>query len=161
MAIQRANKHLVLTEEGLRGLNNLLGNLVLEAGARAALIIDQGGQMIAAQGETHSYDTMSLAALLMGSFHSTKAIALHLGETEFTKMFQQGQNNSLYMVALETQDTLAIIFPNQVTVGRIKYRLEQSLSAIDQQVLTMYRQTPSASPIRPAQAPVPKINDLF
>lgn len=161
MAIQRTVKHLVLTEEGIRALNSVLGNFVLESGAKAVLLIDKGGQLIAAQGETSAYDTMSIAALLTGSFNSTKAIATHLGESEFTKMFQQGQTSSIYMVALGNQDLMAVLFPNQITVGKIKYKLEQAMDPIDKQLAVMYQQTPTTSPIRPAQAPAPKINDLF
>lgn len=155
------SKHLVLTEDGIRALNNSLGNLVLDSGARAALLIDKSGQMIAAQGETSHYDTMSISALVTGSFNSTKAIATLLGEAEFTKMFQQGTTNSIYVAALRSQEILAIIFPNQIPVGRIKYRVEQSLDVVDQQMQAMYQQTPASSPMRPAQAPAPKINDLF
>lgn len=161
MAMNRTIKHLALTEEGVRALNTLLGNFVLDSGAKAVLLMDKSGQMITIQGETSAYDTMSLSALFIGSFNSTKAIATLLGETEFKRMFQQGQAYSIYMAALSTQEVLAVIFSNQLTVGRIKYKLEQSLDAIDQQMQNMYQQTPKLPPMRPAQAPAPKINDLF
>ncbi|MNL63315.1 hypothetical protein D3C87_1874440 [compost metagenome] len=76
-------------------------------------------------------------------------------------MFQQGATNSIYVAALRSQEILAVIFPNQIPVGRIKYKVEQSLDTIDQQMQAMYQQTPASSPMRPAQAPAPKINDLF
>lgn len=161
MASHRSSKNLVLTEEGIRTLNNLLGNFVLDSGAKAALVIDRGGQMIAAMGETGSFDTLSLSALIGGSFASTKAIATHLGEQEFRRMFQQGQSSSIYMVAVNAQDLLAVIFPNSITVGRIRFKLDSALDPIESQLNTMYQQTPASSPIRPAQAPAPKINDLF
>ncbi|HEY9856671.1 MAG TPA: roadblock/LC7 domain-containing protein [Stenomitos sp.] len=157
----KSSKHLVLTEEGIRGLNTTLGNFVLDSGAKAVLLIDKSGQMIAAQGETSSFDTMSISALITGSFNSTKAIATLLGETEFKTMFQQGHSSSIYMVALSSQDVLGVIFPNQITVGRIKYKLDQVVGPVDQQLQVMYQQSPTTSPIRPAQAPAPKINDLF
>lgn len=157
----KSSKHLVLTEEGIRGLNNTLGNFVLDSGAKAILLIDKSGQMIAAQGETSAFDTMSISALITGSFNSTKAIATLLGEAEFKTMFQQGQTSSIYMVALSNQDVLAVIFPNQITVGRIKYKLDQVVEPVDHQLKTMYLQSPASSPIRPAQVPVPKIDDLF
>lgn len=156
----RTGTNLVITEEGIRAINNTLGNLVLESGARAALLLDKGGQMIAAQGETNAMDTMSLSALITGSFSSTKAIAGLLGENEFKVMFQQGVNNSIFMSALGTQDILALIFPNAVTVGRIKYKCQQVLDLLDSQMKAMYTNTPE-SPFRKAAAAEPKINDLF
>lgn len=161
MATQRSTKHLALTEEGVRALNNLLIGFLLESGAKAVLLMDKSGQLITTQGETSSYDTMSLSALFIGAFNSTKALATLLGESEFRRMFQQGHQYSVYMAALSTQEVLAVIFSNQVAVGRIKYKLEQSLDAIDQQMQTMYQQTALLPPMRPAQPPAPKLNDLF
>ncbi|MGE5707826.1 MAG: roadblock/LC7 domain-containing protein [Bacteroidota bacterium] len=156
----RTGSNLVITEEGIRAINNTLGNLVLESGAKAALLLDKGGQMIAAQGETNAMDTMSLSALITGSFSSTKAIAGLLGENEFKVMFQQGISNSIFMSALGTQDILALIFPNAVTVGRIKYKCQQVLDILDGQMKAMYSSTPE-SPFRKAAVAEPKINDLF
>jgi predicted regulator of Ras-like GTPase activity (Roadblock/LC7/MglB family) len=156
----RTGGNLVITEEGIRAINNTLGNLVLESGAKAAMLLDKGGQLIAAQGETNALDTMSLSALITGSFSSTKAIAGLLGEDEFKVMFQQGINHSIFMAALGTQDILALIFPNSVTVGRIKYKCLQVLEILDTQMKAMYSSTPE-SPFRKAAAAEPKINDLF
>lgn len=156
----RTGGNLVITEEGIRAINNTLGNLVLESGAKAAMLLDKGGQLIAAQGETNALDTMSLSALITGSFSSTKAIAGLLGETEFKVMFQQGTNHSIFMAALGTNDILALIFPNTVTVGRIKFKCQQVLEMLDTQMKAMYSNTPE-SPFRKAAAAEPKINDLF
>lgn len=152
--------HLVITEEGIRAINNTLGNLVLDSGAKAVLLMEKSGQMIAAQGETNAFDTMSLSALIMGSFNSTKAIASLLGENEFKRMFQQGTNQSIFMFALDSHDILALVFPNAITVGKIKYKVEQVLDTLNSQVEAMYNSAPAA-PLRAGQVPTPKINDLF
>lgn len=158
--INRAGGHLVITEEGIRAINNTLGNLALESGAKAVLLLDKGGQLIAAQGETNALDTLSLSALITGSFNSTKAIATLVGETEFKIMFQQGTQFSLFMASLNTQDVVAVIFPNAVTVGKIKYKVLQVLDTLDSQMKAMYANTPE-SPFRKPPTAQPKINDLF
>jgi predicted regulator of Ras-like GTPase activity (Roadblock/LC7/MglB family) len=156
----RAGGHLVITEEGIRAINNTLGNLALESGAKAVMLLDKGGQLIAAQGETNSLDTLSLSALITGSFNSTKAIASLLGETEFKIMFQQGTQSSLFMMALGTNDMVAVIFPNSITVGKIKYKCLQVAELLDSQMKAMYANTPDA-PFRKPPTAQPKINDLF
>jgi len=158
--LNRGAGHLVITEEGIRAINNTLGNLVLDSGAKAALLMEKSGQMISAQGETNAFDTMSLSALITGSFNSTKAIASLLGEAEFKKMFQQGANQSIFMFSLDSHDILALVFPNAITVGKIKFKVEQILDTLNAQVQAMYNSAPSA-PLRASQAPAPKINDLF
>lgn len=156
----RATANLVITEDGIRAINNTLGNLVMDSGAKAALLLEKSGQMIAAQGDTNSFDTMSLSALIMGSFGSNKAIAGLVGETEFRKMFQQGKQSSIYMASIGTGDLLAIIFSNQVNIGKIKFKVDQVLDTVTDQMLTMYGTTPEI-PFRAAPATGPKLNELF
>ncbi len=158
--LHRGTGNLVLTEEGIRAINNSLGNLVMDSGAKAALLLDKSGQLIAAQGETNALDTMSLSALITGSFGSNKAIANLVGETEFRRMFQQGQSSSIYMAQLVTHDLIAVIFSNAITVGKIKFRVDQMLDTLNQQMQAMYNSTPEA-PFRAAPSAGPKLSDLF
>lgn len=154
------NANLVITEDGIKAINTTLGDLVLDSGARAALLVGTSGQLIAAQGETAAFDTLSFAALSIGSFNSTKAIASLLGEAEFKRMFQQGHGQSLFMESLESTDVLAVVFGNQIPVGKIKFKVEQVLEVLNRQLAAMYHHTP-ASPFRAAPQAAPKINDLF
>ena len=41
--LNRGAGHLVITEEGIRAINNTLGNLVLDSGAKAALLMEKSG----------------------------------------------------------------------------------------------------------------------
>jgi predicted regulator of Ras-like GTPase activity (Roadblock/LC7/MglB family) len=153
-------KHLVLSAEAVEILRQFLQNLAQDCGALAVLTVDRGGQLIVACGDTASMDTTSLAALITGTFGSTRAIASHIGEANFKRMFQQGLSRSVYMACLSTSDVLAVLFPNTITVGRVKYRLEQSLDAIDQHIQKMYQS--HQSPVqRQATPAAPKLNDLF
>lgn len=156
----KGTANLVITEEGIRAINNTLGNLVMDSGAKAALLLEKSGQLIAAQGETNAFDTMSLSALITGSFSSNKAIAGLIGETEFRKMFQQGKQSSIYMAALDTGDLISVIFSNQITIGKIKFKVEQMLPLINEQMQSMYNSSPE-TPFKAAPTSTPKLNDLF
>ena len=68
-------KHLVLSAEAVETLRQFLQNLASDCGALAVLTVDRGGQLIVACGDTGSLDTTSLAALITGTFGSTRAIA--------------------------------------------------------------------------------------
>ena len=156
----RGTANLVITEEGIRAINSTLGNLVMDSGAKAALLLEKSGQLIAAQGETNAFDTMSLSALITGSFSSNKAIAGLIGETEFRKMFQQGKQSSVYMALLDTGDLISVIFSNQITIGKIKFKVEQVLPVINEQLHAMYSST-TDTPFKAAPSAAPKLNDLF
>lgn len=155
----RGTGNLVLTEEGLRELNRVLGKLVTDAGARAVLLLEKSGQLLAAQGETAGLDTMSLAALLVGAFGSNRAIAGIFGESEFRLLYQQGQQQSLYIQAVGPQALLAVIFPSNVPIGKVKFNVEQLGGLLDSVFAGM--QQPGAAPPKPAAPAVPPIKDLF
>ncbi|MEB3284430.1 MAG: roadblock/LC7 domain-containing protein [Candidatus Sericytochromatia bacterium] len=130
--------NLVLTEAGVHALNALTGKLQQEIQARAVLLIEKSGQIITAQGQTSTLDTLSLAALISGSFASTKALARLLGEKHFKTLFQQGKSESIFVVQLETTDTLAVIFGPQATIGLVKFKTMQALDNINAQILALY-----------------------
>jgi predicted regulator of Ras-like GTPase activity (Roadblock/LC7/MglB family) len=129
---------LVLTEAGVNALNALLGQLQQETGARAVLLIEKSGQLVTAQGQTSTLDTLSLAALISGSFASTRALARLLGEKNFKMMFQQGKTESIFIVALDTTDIVAVVFGSQVTVGLVKYKALQALDRLNPQMRSLY-----------------------
>ncbi|MEB3299142.1 MAG: roadblock/LC7 domain-containing protein [Candidatus Sericytochromatia bacterium] len=156
----RPGGHLVLTEEGLRALNAGMSDLVAETGARAILLVGSGGQLISAQGETQHLDTMSLAALGSGSFGSNRAIAGLVGEEGFRRMFQQGRQASLYMSLVGSGDLLLVVFPNEITMGKIKFQVDQALPDLEQALGAMYKASPT-TPFRAAPQAAPKIQDLF
>lgn len=147
---------LVLTEAGVNALNALLAQLQQETGARAVLLIEKSGQLITAQGQTSTLDTMSLAALISGSFASTRALARLLGEKNFRMMFQQGKGESVFVVALDTTDIVALVFGNHVTVGLVKYKAFAALDRLNPQMRALYTdQKPSLSQLGSA------IDNLF
>ena len=75
-----ANSGLVIYEEQIEKINQLLTKLIKGAEAKCALLVDKDGHLITRQGFTHSLDTTALAALLAGSFASTREIARLVGE---------------------------------------------------------------------------------
>ncbi|MNS62339.1 Roadblock/LC7 domain protein [compost metagenome] len=132
------NGTLVLTEAGVNALNALTSQLQTETGARAVLLIEKSGQLVTAQGQTGTLDTLSLAALISGSFASTRALARLLGEKNFKMMFQQGKTESIFVVALDTTDIIAVVFGEAVTVGLVKFKTLQALERINAQVRSLY-----------------------
>lgn len=147
---------LVLTEAGVNALNAITSQLQNETGARAVLLIEKSGQLITAQGQTSTLDTLSLAALISGSFASTRALARLLGEKNFKMLFQQGKTESVFVMALETTDIVAVVFGEQVTVGMVKFKTQQALDRLNGQIKALYTdKKPSLSAISDA------IDNLF
>ena len=75
---------LIIYEEDITQIEALISKMLKGAEAKCALLVDKDGHLITRQGFTHSLDTTALAALLAGSFASTKEIARLVGEPEFS-----------------------------------------------------------------------------
>jgi predicted regulator of Ras-like GTPase activity (Roadblock/LC7/MglB family) len=100
----------ILYKEDVDRLNFLLKNFIADSKILSALLITKDTRVLACQGSLSTSDTGALAALLVGSFASTQAIAGLIGETEFDMMSHVGKTRNL-VISLVNEDTiLASIF---------------------------------------------------
>jgi predicted regulator of Ras-like GTPase activity (Roadblock/LC7/MglB family) len=120
----------ILYKEDVERLNFLLKNLIVEAKILSALLITKDTRVLACQGSLASDDTTALAALLVGSFASTQAIAGLIGETEFDTMSHRGKTRNV-IISLVDQDTiLASIFDNSTSASRIAASMNKHLDVL-------------------------------
>src|SRR3989304_6954266 len=105
-----ANSGLVIYEEQIEKINQLLTKLIKGAEAKCALLVDKDGHLITRQGFTHSLDTTALAALLAGSFASTREIARLVGEPGFTVLFHPGKKDHIHISLVGERTILVVIF---------------------------------------------------
>jgi predicted regulator of Ras-like GTPase activity (Roadblock/LC7/MglB family) len=110
----------VLYEDQIQQVDQALTRLIKEAEAKCALLVDKDGHLITRQGFTHTLDTTALAALLAGSFASTKEIARLVGEPEFSVLFHQGKKDHIHISLIEERTILVIIFDDRTTIGMIR-----------------------------------------
>ena len=68
--------------------------------AQATLLCDRGGAILFSEGEFKEEAIDLICALVAGSFAATKELALALGEEEFSAIFHQGKNNSIFISAI-------------------------------------------------------------
>ena len=119
---------LILYEEEITQIDALLNKMLKGAEAKCALLVDKDGHLITRQGFTHSLDTTALAALLAGSFASTKEIARLVGEPEFSVLFHQGKKDHIHMSLVGDRSILAVIFDDRTTIGMVRlYAKETAL----------------------------------
>ena len=111
---------MVIYEEQIEKINQLLTKLIKGAEAKCALLVDKDGHLITRQGFTHSLDTTALAALLAGSFASTKEIARLVGEPEFSVLFHQGKRDHIHINLVGERSILVIIFDDRTTIGMVR-----------------------------------------
>ena len=110
----------VLYEDQIKDIDKALGRIIKESEAKCALLVDKDGHLITRQGFTHTLDTTALAALLAGSFASTKEIARLVGEPEFSVLFHQGKRDHIHISLIGERTILVVIFDDRTTIGMIR-----------------------------------------
>ncbi len=113
-----------LIEEDIERLDGELRDLLEKSDATAALIIDQGGFLIASQGDARQFDLTTIAALASGAYMANQTIASLVHETTFNSTYQQGERFSMLVLSVDGNCMLVIIFKAQVSVGAVKYFAE-------------------------------------
>jgi predicted regulator of Ras-like GTPase activity (Roadblock/LC7/MglB family) len=120
-------------EEDAARIGVLLSNLLVDANARTALLVDRTGQMLATVGEPPQFDPVAFASLTAADFSANDQLARMLGENEFGALFHQGEKDSLYLADIARRVILVVLFDNRTTLGLVKLRVRtvvESLSAL-------------------------------
>jgi hypothetical protein len=81
-----------LIEDDIRRCDETLRAFIASTDATAALIIDKGGFLITHQGDAHDFDLTTIGALASGAFMANQTIAGLVNETNFSSIYQQGEN---------------------------------------------------------------------
>ena len=110
-----------LIEEDIQCLDDALRELLEKSDATTALIIDKGGFLISGQGDTRQFDLTTIAALASGAFMANQTIANLVHETSFNSVYQQGEKFSMFVLSVDDNCMLVVIFKATVSVGVVKY----------------------------------------
>ncbi len=132
-----------LTEEDVQLIDKTLDELLSKTEATAAFIIDKGGPLLSQRGQIGQMDTTAVAALAAGSFSATQAIAERVGETNFNSIYQQGDQSSIFVVSIDDNLLLIVIFKATLSVGVIKHYAKSGIIAIAQQLECARKRSPN------------------
>lgn len=122
---------LVIYEEQIEKIEKALIRLIKDAQAKCVLLGDKDGHLITRQGFTQSLDTTSLAALLAGSFASTREIARLVGEPEFSVLFHQGKKDHIHITLVGERTILAVIFDDRTTIGMVRLYAKEATENLE------------------------------
>ncbi len=132
-----------LIEDDIQKLDEVLSEFNASADATASLIIDKGGFLITHQGEDASeFDLTTIAALSSGAFLANQTIAGLVNETNFNSIYQQGEKFSLFVVNVDDNCMLVVIFKAQAGVGVVKYFSAAAVKRIARQLVVAHERAP-------------------
>lgn len=121
---------LVFYEKDIEAINQILADFLDASQAKCTLLIDKEGHMVTKKGFTKSVDTDAVAALVAGSFASTKQLAELLGEEAFTVLFHQGRNEHIHVGLVLDRALVVIIFDDRTTIGMVRLYAEELTSRV-------------------------------
>jgi len=133
-----------LIEEDIQRLDDALRELLEKSDATTALVIDKGGFLIIGQGDTRQFDLTTIAALASGAYMANQTIANLVHETNFNSVYQQGEKHSMFVVCIDDNCLLAVIFKAAVSVGVVKYFSGPTVEQIADQLRNAQDRDPGA-----------------
>ena len=130
-------RRLAFYSEDIDRFNEALTTFNKKSSARCVLLIDKDGHLVAKQGFMQDMDSSALAALVAGSFASTREVARNLGESHFEVLFHQGQSQSIHIRLVGDRTLQVAVFESSVKPGMIQVftkelsgKVEEVLNAI-------------------------------
>jgi predicted regulator of Ras-like GTPase activity (Roadblock/LC7/MglB family) len=107
--------------------------LLDDTGANSAMLIDKSGEVVASQGKSSQGDIEALAALLAGTFTSSREVARLLKEKDFSVLFQKGIKENIFTELIKVRWMLVVMFDKSTHIGLVKVlakRATDELTAI-------------------------------
>jgi len=149
-----------LLDEDVQEINAALKDFLTKSEASLALVTAEGGFVVMQQGDVERFDTVTLGALSGNAFNAAQAIASLIDEPSFTHICQQGEHYSVLAGAIDSYNTMVVLFPARVSVGAVKYFAAPAIRRIAQQ-LKKAHQRPSNRGIDLALLNLADASDLF
>lgn len=136
-----------LQPDDARRMEEVLDTFLAGSRARYALLVDRNGQLVVAVGHQAGLDSTSFASLAAADFSANDQLASLLGEQEFSSLFHQGENESMYLADVERRLILVALFGPGATLGLIRLRARAAVKALGEVVTDLFER-PAAMPIQ-------------
>ncbi len=136
-------KDVILRAEDLYQLNLALTNILDSSQSELAMIINKSGRLISWQGESSTFDTISIAALITGSFASSGSVANLIGEDEFESMYQEGKNSHVLINSIDQNNILTLVFTGRTKLDRVKLGIANHRAELTPVLANIYKEITS------------------
>lgn len=135
-----------LHSDDARQMAEVLDTFLSGSRARCALLVDRNGQLVVAAGDQSGLDPTSFASLAAADFSANDQLASLLGEQEFSSLFHQGEQESMYLADVQRRLILVALFGPGATLGLIRIKARQAVRVLGEIVVDLFE--------RPAPMPM-------
>ena len=109
-----------LNEQYYNILKEDLEDFLENSEANTVMLCDRGGNIIVSSGDMVNESIDIISALVAGAFAATQQLAQVLGEEEFTAIFHQGKQTSIFISSVGDEVLILSLFDNNTTAGLVK-----------------------------------------
>ena len=100
-----------LIQEDLDSLDVAMRELLKKSEANVAMLVEKAGYLIHQCGSQADMDATTFATLGSNAYNAVQFMAQLVNESNFTSMYQQGENYSTLMVNVDENSLLVSSFP--------------------------------------------------
>ena len=118
-------------EEDYWAINSVLKELIENSNSQSVLLIDKTGQLIASVGMEPDFDLMSFASLCAADFEANSQLAKLIGEKDFSTLYHQGSDESMYLARVAQSIILVVLFNKRTTLGLVRLRVKKALEGLN------------------------------
>jgi predicted regulator of Ras-like GTPase activity (Roadblock/LC7/MglB family) len=118
-------------EEDYWAITSVLKELLKNSNSQSVLLIDKAGQMIASVGLEPDFDLMSFASLCAADFEANSQLARLIGETDFSTLYHQGADESMYLARIASNIILVVLFNKRTTLGLVRLRVKKAVEGLN------------------------------
>ena len=127
------------TEDDYSAIMRSLQRFLEESNARSALLVDRSGQLVATAGDSPHFDPTAFATLTAADFSANDQLARLIGENEFSSLFHQGEQESMYLVDIVRRVILVILFDNRTTLGLVRLKVKPTVEELNTLFTAMFQ----------------------
>jgi len=125
-------------EEDYWAINTILQELLKNSNSSSVLLLDKTGQLISSLGDPPQFDLHSFASLCAADFEANAQLAVLIGEKDFSTLYHQGSNESMYLARVESNIILVILFDKRTTLGLVRLRAKKALDNLSTVIRRLY-----------------------
>ena len=125
-------------EEDYWAINTILQELLKNSNAASVLLLDKTGQLISSLGEPPQFDMHSFASLCAADFEANAQLAKLIGEKDFSTLYHQGSNESMYLARVANDIILVVLFDKKTTLGLVRLRTKKAVDGLGTVINRLY-----------------------
>lgn len=125
-------------EEDYWAINTILQELLKNSNSSSVVLLDKTGQLISSLGDPPQFDLHGFASLCAADFEANAQLAVLIGEKDFSTLYHQGSNESMYLARVEQSIILVILFDKRTTLGLVRLRAKKAVDNLETVIRRLY-----------------------